>query len=175
MRARPLVLSFVLSIGAVASVTRAYASPAYPGVIQSQLATARAPECTICHATPSGGLGTATTGFATYLRSRGLGANDQGSLRTALEAMIGERHDTDGDGVTDLDALKAGQDPNGMTDTSVAPPKYGCGAHVASRTERGGAASGALVAVALALVTASRMFAAGRGAAQRPSTRRPRS
>ena len=87
---------------------------------------AQSPPCTICHTTPNGGLGTATKPLAVYLRSRGLVAEDEASLRNALTAAAGERHDTDQDGVIDTDELKAGTDPNGAG-ADLPPVQYGCG------------------------------------------------
>lgn len=147
---KPRRVWLLVALPLLASSTEASASPAFPGVVRETLALGSAPQCTLCHSTPSGGLGTATTGFATYLRSRGLKAGDTGALRTALQAMIAEKHDTDGDGVPDADELKNGTDPGGTVDASVPPVEYGCGgAHVAPR----GAPSsrGAIGALALAL------------------------
>lgn len=111
----------------VALSTNASASPTFPSVVKETLSLGSPPDCTLCHASPSGGMGTANTGFATYLKSRGLRGGDQASLRSALQAMIGEKHDTDGDGVPDADELKNGTDPNGAVDAAVPPVAYGCG------------------------------------------------
>jgi hypothetical protein len=109
----------------------AYASPTFPDFIRDDLGLAESPPCTDCHIDPNGGYGTATTPFATYLRSRGLRATDTASLRTALAAAAAERHDSNGDGVPDIDELKANRDPNGGSSGNRPPPKYGCGAHIA--------------------------------------------
>jgi len=62
--------------------------------------------------------------FGIYLRSRGLVPFDDASLRNALLADIAERHSSSG-GLTDIDALKAGQDPNGTQGSNLVPA-YGC-------------------------------------------------
>jgi hypothetical protein len=100
------------------------ATPEFPGVIQQQLGLAQPPPCTICHATNAGGVGTVVKPFGIYLRSRGLVPFDDASLRNALLADIAERHSSSG-GLTDIDALKAGQDPNGTQGSNLVPA-YGC-------------------------------------------------
>lgn len=145
--------SFALSLLAVRDAS---ASPAYPDVLKETLALPEAPPCTTCHATPAGGFGTATQPFATYLKSRGLVAADVGSLQGALAAAVGEKHDSDGDGTSDVDALRAGDDPNGATDSSVPPPAYGCGARIASRDPSPRASLATLPLIAAALAWARR-------------------
>lgn len=102
------------------------ASPIYPGIVAETVNAKASPPCTTCHVTPTGGLGTATKPFAAYLRSRGLVADDETSLRTALAAAAGEAHDSDDDGVSDIDELRAGTDPNSAA-ADLPPPQYGCG------------------------------------------------
>jgi uncharacterized protein (TIGR03382 family) len=100
------------------------ATPEFPAVIQQQLGLTQPPPCTVCHATDAGGPGTVVKPFGKYLVSRGLVPFDDDSLRNALLADIGEHHSSGG-GLTDIDALKAGQDPNG-TQGSGPVPAYGC-------------------------------------------------
>jgi len=127
---RPLqVVSVMLGLGAAAismAVMPAVASatPEFPDAIASFVGADIAPECTICHDNPNGGRGTVTTVFGSYMRSRGLSAYDDASLETALQAAQGERHDSDGDGITDVDALAQGLDPNGENAGPAA--SYGC-------------------------------------------------
>src|SRR3989442_9446420 len=97
------------------------ATPNFPGVIQRQLGLAAPPPCTICHATNAGGVGTVVKPFGIYLRSRGLVPFDDASLRNALLADIAERHSSSG-GLTDIDAFKAGQDPNRNHGANIMPP-----------------------------------------------------
>lgn len=99
------------------------ATPDFPATIQRQLSLAQPPRCTVCHATDSGGAGTVVKPFGTYLESRGLRPGDEDSLRNALLADVGEKHSSNGGLSTDVDALKAGLDPNG---TATLTPTYGC-------------------------------------------------
>jgi len=100
------------------------ATPEFPAVIQQQLGLTQPPACTICHATDAGGPGTVVKPFGMYLVSRGLVPFDDNSLRNALLADMGEHHSS-GAGLTDIDALKAGEDPNG-TQGSGPVPAYCC-------------------------------------------------
>src|SRR5256712_13028154 len=88
------------------------ATPNFPGVIQRQLGLAAPPQCTICHATDAGGVGTVVKPFGIYLRSRGLQPFDESSLQNALLADIAEHPSTTGSGTSHIDPLKAGEDPN---------------------------------------------------------------
>jgi hypothetical protein len=106
--------------------TVARATPNFPPAIQSYLPTPSAPACEICHVGPQQ-LGTVRTAFGTAMRARGLVAFDETSLRAALDKMAADKVDSDGDGVTDIDALKAGTDPNGGGAATVGP-EYGCNA-----------------------------------------------
>jgi MYXO-CTERM domain-containing protein len=128
----------------------ASASETFPPVVRQFAGSAREPECTICHQTNSGGTGTATKPFAEYMRKRRLVAKDVDALRTALRAMQGEGHDTDNDGVTDFEELKAGTDPNGEFASDVPPVEYGCG-----RVASAGPAHDSLAAAAAAFVAAA--------------------
>lgn len=134
------------------TATRAQASPDFPDVIASTL-SAPVPACTVCHATLSGGAGTVTKAFGQYLQQRGLAAGDTDSLKKALSAMTGEKHDSDKDGVTDEAALKQGKDPNGALSSNVEPIAYGCGGgnRIAARSPASGDALAYLAASGLVL------------------------
>jgi hypothetical protein len=103
----------------------ASATPNFPPAIQSYLPTPSSPPCQICHVGPQQ-LGTVRTAFGTAMRTRGLVAFDEGSLHSALDRMAADKVDSDGDGETDVDALKEGKDPNG-SGAQLAGPEYGCG------------------------------------------------
>lgn len=142
-----LLLAVVL-LGPVA----ARATPNFPEAISRDLQLSGPPACTICHATNAGGSGTVVKPFGKYLVSRGLAPFDESSLAGSLAAAAGERHDTDGDGILDVDALKQGLDPNGSPSpaTGLGDPTFGC-----SSTRGGGEST-----VLLALVVALRLAAA---------------
>jgi hypothetical protein len=150
MGTRPLLLLGVLLVAPVA----AQATPDFPAAIARDLQLSTPPPCTICHATNDGGAGTVVKPFGKYLMSRGLAPFDQSSLAGALGAAAGEHHDSDGDGVSDIDALQRGLDPNGSSShpPSVEDPQFGCNAS----GRGGGSMWGLLIAVALR-VAASRL------------------
>ncbi len=114
---QPILIAFAL-----------VATPDFPGVIRQQLDLAAPPRCTICHATDAGGAGTVVQPFGVYLRSRGLRPFDESSLRNALLAATGEHHSSNSSGISDIDALKAGEDPNspGGAGGLALAPAYGC-------------------------------------------------
>jgi hypothetical protein len=118
-RLRAVVVGLVLAAGTAA------ASADYPAEIRSQLGLSYTPSCALCHTNGNTGIGTANTPFATSMRARGLVAADVASLDTALAALTAEMTDSDGDGVSDIDELKAGSDPNAVGG-AITPPTYGC-------------------------------------------------
>jgi len=104
------------------------ATPDFPGAIQRDLSLPSPPRCSVCHATDSGGSGTVVQPFGVYLLSRGLRAFDESSLQNALLAAAGEKHSSNGQGVSDIEALKAGLNPNAPTGGTAGDlaPAYGC-------------------------------------------------
>ena len=118
---RRLVLAVSVLVGGLA-----HGSSIFPPEVRAHLSLSYTPACTLCHNTPSGGFGTVTTPFGKSMRARGLVAQNLGSLDTALDALAAEHTDSDGDGVGDIDELKAGSDPNVAGGGSVTPPTYGC-------------------------------------------------
>jgi hypothetical protein len=144
MRLHSFVLAVVFSAPAAALAT-----PNFPAAIARDLQLSSPPACTICHATNEGGSGTVVKPFGKYLVSRGLAPFDEGSLAGALGAAAGEHHDTDGDGLLDIDALKQGLDPNGSTSAhapTLEDPSFGC-----SATGAGGATSTLLLVLVVVL------------------------
>jgi hypothetical protein len=135
--------AFVVAAAAFAILTqtsRADASATFVPVVADVLALKSVPECTLCHTTLAGGFGTAVTPVGTYLRSRGAKAANVESLRAALAAMIAEKRDSDGDGVADVDELRARADPNSSGGSAFGePPAFGCGARVAAGRGTNGA------------------------------------
>jgi len=117
----------------------AHASSTFPAAIQAHVPLTYAPQCSICHMNGVTGYGTVTTAFGVAMKARGLVAGDVTSLNTALDKMVTDKVDSNGDGTTDIDALKAGQDPNG---TATVQAGYGCNAS--------GSGEGSLAALAVA-------------------------
>jgi len=125
MRAR----SSILPLAALASLVPAlaFAQPSFPGFLQTHLSLSYTPDCLLCHTTPSGGIGTATTPFATSMKARGLSVSSTATdVNTALDALQAEGTDSDGDGVGDIAELQAHTDPN-VPGAASLTPTYGCG------------------------------------------------
>jgi len=129
-----IALALLLTTG------QARATSNFPAAIQTDLALASPPACSLCHTTGNaGGRGTVNTPFGISMRADGLVAYDTTSLKTALDAMAAAGTDSDGDCTPDITDLKNGQDPNvphtgkvcGTPVTQGDVPLYGCGAHVA--------------------------------------------
>jgi MYXO-CTERM domain-containing protein len=147
----PRIFSAFVLVASLLATSSAIASPDFPDVIAQTLGTSNVPPCTICHANLSGGAGTVVKPFGQYMQQRGLAAGNTDALKKALQAMIGEKHDTDGDGTTDEDAIKAGKDPNGASSSSVEPIAYGCGGRIAPTAPASGGTPTAFGAAALGL------------------------
>jgi hypothetical protein len=163
-----LRLSVLLPMGAALALTSAIAgaSPSYPVLIQQDLGGSTcAPACTVCHRDNSGGVGTVVTPFGRSMMGLGLVAESPASLKSALEKEEASQTDSNGDGVSDIDALMACEDPNqvlvgdgggggnGGNASSAAAfqdqdptPEYGC---ALGRAPRGNGAAWAVVMGAL--------------------------
>lgn len=134
----------------------AYASSSYPSAVESDLGMPCTPQCTLCHTTNSGGDGTVTEPFGMAMMDRGLeGGSQRDLLQAALTQMELDAVDSDGDGVTDIDALILGENPNGGTafcgDSALPTPTYGC-----LNVARGGLAGAGVLAGLAALVAGRR-------------------
>jgi hypothetical protein len=116
-----------------------------------QLNLTYAPSCSLCHKNGATGPGTVKTPFGLSAIARGLNASDRNSVAAALRQMQRDQVDSDADGVSDIDELKLGTDPNTAASTSQADyPVGGCGA--SRRTGGGGTApAAAYLAWSLAL------------------------
>lgn len=112
----------------------AMASGSYSAVIESHLGLASSiPEsCALCHTNGQTGVGTVNTPFGKSAKAKGLVAGNDAKLKQVLDAMAADRTDSDGDGVSDTDELKARTNPNVAGTISPAETlKYGCGAQAA--------------------------------------------
>jgi hypothetical protein len=128
---RGLCSAWVLTALAVSGT--AHASANYPNTIQRDLGLATPPACTLCHRTEVGGSGTVVTPFGRSMTGHfGLTSGNTRALTAALAGDDAEHLDADGDGVPDIDELKAGMDPNvGMSGEppvalDVPLPETGC-------------------------------------------------
>lgn len=93
------------------------ASSNYPGAVSSHLGgDAPIPSCTVCHASNAGGFGTVTKVHGIALMDAGLVAGDLATVGTSLDALAAAGTDSDGGGVSDVDELTAGSDPNAADD-----------------------------------------------------------
>jgi len=151
------LLRCLLTIAFALVTARASATPNFPGALSSKVG-GPAPDCSICHVCRVTMVGTVNTPWGSAMRARGLVKYDENTLRAAVDKMIADQVDSDGDGTIDVDALKAGKDPNpptcdGADDPFV--PSYGCFGRIAPVPSSGPGAGLALV-VALAVAIARR-------------------
>lgn len=115
-------LTLTFSLAAFLVSAQALATPSFPAEIVKDLAiTCRppqpagpdpdAPDCTLCHSSSTGGK-PPTQPFGISLVKFGLVPNDTASLQTALRAMDAAKTDSNNNGISDIDELKACKNPN---------------------------------------------------------------
>jgi hypothetical protein len=97
----------------------------------------RSGDCRLCHAQVVGSAGTAIQPFAATLKRYGIDASSSGGDLEAAILELGEE-DSDGDGMSDLEELLSGGDPNESCGTpqQVLVYEYGCANLVGSRSQR---------------------------------------
>jgi hypothetical protein len=136
MTARARLAVFFACAVFCASPRIASASPNFPAELQKEWDLPTAPGCIVCHQNDLGGVGTATKPFARSLQRKGLVQEDIGSLDTALAALKAQNTDSDGDGISDIDELQMGTDPNDGPGTfdQYPIPMTGCAMSVPSRS-----------------------------------------
>jgi hypothetical protein len=139
----------------------AHASTTFPEALRNKLGLAEiagpAPGCRLCHQTDAGGLKTSTKPFSRSLQAAGLAGANVPSLLAGLDTLEADGTDSDRDGVSDIDELVAGTDPNAAVSDDGAPiaeqvplPETGCALGTAPAT------SGAWTALVAALWLAVR-------------------
>ena len=143
----------------------ASADPFLPAYLQTKYNLPCTPECTFCHKTNAGGVnnarmatkpnGATGNGFIPTLLTVGsIVAIDQRTWDPAFAAVDAAHYDTDGDGVPDIDELRAATDPMDASPTASVcgggGPSYGC-----VRIARGASVDG------LALATSGAVLFAG--------------
>src|SRR5512145_1079940 len=114
----------------------AIAMGSFPSQIQAHLGLAAPPQCNICHASTSGG-GPVVQPFGKAMLAAGLTRAGASTLTFALDKLTQDKTDSNGDGTSDIDELKAGDNPN----PDKTPPEYGCGAQIANRHPTGWSAT----------------------------------
>jgi Bacterial TSP3 repeat len=118
-----------LALGSLGWSSLARAKSEFPSEIKNKYVLTYDVPCAVCHIKGNVASATPITPFALSLRARGMTGDNQ-SLSSALDKLKSDAVDSDGDGVTDVDELKAGTDPNSSANASIEDnqePGYGCG------------------------------------------------
>jgi hypothetical protein len=98
---------------ALAVPATAFASPAYSPTLRRVFELPCDPSCLVCHTKPEGGFASANTKLGITLRREfDLQCCDTRSLETSLAALETTAVDSDGDGASDAQELRAMTDPN---------------------------------------------------------------
>jgi hypothetical protein len=117
-RSRVAISVWTLS-ACLLSASVASATASYPATIRDELGLAAPPECTLCHDSLRGGIGTARSPFAESMKRAGLlGRGNEGTLFRALAQLTHDEVDSDQDGTPDVVELESGRSPN-VADSSM--------------------------------------------------------
>ena len=174
------------ALAVLGAVSTASAHPTSPGVIQDQLGAPCAPQCSLCHVSAQGGDALRGEGPVGYVgphqgygqfitnllyQQKPYAIDADLELKTKLKGLeklpcnAGDADtgicDSDGDGTSDIDELKAGDDPDekGHGNGAICP-KYGCGASsiatLPRNTHDSSRAGAVMAALGVALIFARR-------------------
>lgn len=138
MNCRPLGLAVVAAL--LFAAAPAAAQGDFPALMRNHLNLDYAPPCSVCHAKGNTGSGTVVTPFGWSMRAHGLEADAPDSVGTALDALAAAKVDSDGDGISDVDELVAGTDPNVAGRVPLPNGEqtgYGCGGTAPNPNARG--------------------------------------
>ena len=156
-----IVGSALLALASLGYARPAQASPTFPAELQKVL-EARfpgtsycVPLCTACHTVTTGGPGNYNS-FGLALVNNGLLVPSVALVDTIVNKVLDMNLDSDGDGVTDNDELKALESPSIPGPGSFCSDlTYGCGARIASAPppiDKVGLFSAGLVVLGLTLL-----------------------
>jgi MYXO-CTERM domain-containing protein len=95
----------------LASPLHAHASPSYPAVLDDVLELGCSPSCNLCHVGKPG-FATANTPLGIATRRAKLRCCDDDGLARVLAQLETSAIDSDGDGIGDIEELRARDDPN---------------------------------------------------------------
>ena len=124
-----LLLAAPFALVTILAASRAHASPGFPAVLRDEWQLSYTPDCTLCHASESGGRGTVVTYFGQQMEALGVVAQSDATLVEALSLDKAQSIDSDGSGTTDYDDLVARRDPNsgpGPSGGGRIRPLHGC-------------------------------------------------
>jgi hypothetical protein len=146
---------------AVLPAAGALASPSYPVAIASELDLPCEPACTLCHTRETGGFATVNTPFGLTVRMQhDLACCDPARLTEVLDEIRGAEADSDDDGTSDIDELRALTDPNSEDDVDLAceapaASDSGCSVSTPSASRNAQASSVLFVASVFVVVAAA--------------------